>query len=317
MISALTGLLLLLLHSWSFRFGCHVFSTSAFTTQTILIKLQFQCWVWVTLRGECNKPLFPLFGHESVLVSYLFFSGSILGFIRERHLCNCVLVMLSWNLCQLWSRNTKVTFFFLISFLAASDLIACVGGSTLRPNGEGIVSSRFIFFTLGLPTLPFTSLMALPKLCSSRSWASTFWEAEQKDESWFKCSRLPDKITLDNSSLHKKNKGQLLQESKLYGSTDLNNTRQTHFRWMLSPLFCSALHLPVRCASLENNKWQQQTYIQLLDEHRQVLLPQILWRLFLQVIQLSSLHTNTHIHSVNQHVIVYIFLHVRMTDVSL
>lgn len=83
---------------------------------------------------------------------------------------------------------------------------------------------------------------------------------------------------------------------------------------MLSPLYCSALHLPVRCASLENNKWQQQTYIQLLDEHRQVLLPQILWRLFLQVIQLSSLHTNTHIHSVNQHVIVYIFLHVRTTD---
>lgn len=123
----------------------------------------------------------------------------------------CVPVMLSWNLYQFWSQNTKVTFFFLVSFLAASDLIACVGGSTLRPNGEGIVSSRFIFFTLGLPTLPFTSLMALPKLCSSRSWASTFWEAEHKDESWFKCSRLPNKITLDKSSLHKKT-GQLLQE---------------------------------------------------------------------------------------------------------
>lgn len=75
---------------------------------------------------------------------------------------------------RLHDNTSVVTFFFLISFLAASDLIGWVGGSTLRPNGEGSVSSRFIFFTLGFPTLPFTSLMAFPAFCSSLSWLSTF-----------------------------------------------------------------------------------------------------------------------------------------------
>lgn len=72
------------------------------------------------------------------------------------------------------------TFFFLGSFLAASAFMGWVGGSTLRPNGEGKVSSRCNFFTLGLPTLPFTSLVALPAVWSSRSWASTFWQVKDR-----------------------------------------------------------------------------------------------------------------------------------------
>lgn len=82
-----------------------------------------------------------------------------------------------WNMSLVDSGAfSQLTFFFLVIFLEASAfMVWVISGTMRRANGEGSVSSSCIFFALGLPTFPFTSLLALPALMSSLSCASTRW----------------------------------------------------------------------------------------------------------------------------------------------
>ena len=84
-------------------------------------------------------------------------------------------------------QETCHTFFFFSNFLLASAFIAVISGTILLPKGEGIVSSSWSFFTLGLPIFPFIAFPAIPARTSSRSCASTFWSVIIKDGEEDRC----------------------------------------------------------------------------------------------------------------------------------